>query len=60
MQDPEVRASMTRGGTIGPPAITYLEQANAQKAGYSRVGISAWPQPLLPQAQTPRALGKEV
>jgi heme-degrading monooxygenase HmoA len=25
LADPEVRASMQAGGTLGPPAITYLE-----------------------------------
>jgi hypothetical protein len=25
LADPDVRASMQAGGTLGPPAITYLE-----------------------------------
>jgi quinol monooxygenase YgiN len=32
LQDPEVRASMTQGGTIGAPVITYLEQAGELEA----------------------------
>jgi len=32
VQDPEVRASITQGGTIGAPAITYLEQAGELEA----------------------------
>jgi quinol monooxygenase YgiN len=32
MQDPEVRASMQQGGTLGPPTITYLEQVGELEA----------------------------
>lgn len=32
LRDPEVRASMTQGGTIGAPMITYLEQAGELEA----------------------------
>jgi quinol monooxygenase YgiN len=32
MQDPEVRASMQQGGTLGPPAITFLEQVGELEA----------------------------
>jgi quinol monooxygenase YgiN len=32
LQDPEVRASMAQGGTLGAPAITYLEQAGELEA----------------------------